>query len=123
MGLFEEFYDEVVNAVKNGTGTVKQSVNIAEQERIIRKMTSEIGNLIMVELDEGKQYGPAIMERYETIKEARAAIEAAKNVEPDPVKKTCPKCGKSNSLDMKYCGYCGWDMDVIPKTEENANEE
>jgi len=125
MGIFEDFYDDIMSAVKSGTGTVKQTVNTAEQERIIRKMTSEIGNLIMVELDEGKQYGPAIMERYQTILEARKAIEESKKTEPEPTKKICPKCGKSNALEMSYCGFCGADMSIVPEevAEETATEE
>jgi len=29
----------------------------------------------------------------------------------------CPVCGKANALDMKYCGYCAADMDIIPEPE------
>ncbi len=66
MGIFEEFIDDLTNVVKKGTESAKTTVNVAEQERLIKKMTTEIGNLIMVELDEGKTFGPAIMERYQT---------------------------------------------------------
>lgn len=124
MGIFEDFYDEVANAVRKGADSCKQTVSTVEQERIIRKMASEIGNLVLIELDEGKEYGPAIMERYATIVEARKIIEDAKK-EQEPVKKICPICGKSNSLEMKYCGFCGADMSIIPEEtpEDDASEE
>ena len=122
MGIFEEFIDDLTNVVKKGTESAKTTVNVAEQERLIKKMTTEIGNLIMVELDEGKTFGPAIMERYQTILAARAIIEDSKQ-DQAPTKKTCPTCGKANSLDMKYCGFCGADMDIIPEPEEEAQPE
>jgi len=114
MGIFEVFFDDITNAVKKGTDSCKQTVSTAEQEHLIRKMTTEIGNLVMVELDEGKTYGPAIMERYQTILSARKIIEESKQ-EQAPTKKICPTCGKANSLEMKYCGFCGADMDIIPE--------
>lgn len=124
MGIFEDFFDDITTAVKKGTDSCKQTVGTVEQERLIKKMTAEIGNLIMVELDEGKTFGPAIMERYATILEARKIIEENKQ-EQAPTKKTCPVCGKANSLDMKYCGFCGADMDIIPEeqAEETTDEE
>ena len=27
-------------------------------------------------------------------------------------KKVCPRCGKKNDPDRKYCQYCSWDMDL-----------
>jgi len=26
--------------------------------------------------------------------------------------KVCPKCGRRNKADRKYCKYCSWDMDL-----------
>jgi len=123
MGIFDDLYDELSGVVKKGADSCKQTVSTAEQERIIRKMSAEIGNLVLVELDEGRQFGPAIMERYDKIIEARKVIEDIKATEPEPTRKICPSCGKSNSLDVKYCGFCGWDMDVVPEPEVVETEE
>lgn len=122
MGFIGDFYDEVADVVKKGADSVQTTVGIAEQERIIRKMSAEIGNLVLVELDNGRDFGPAIMERYNVILEARKVIESSKG-EKEPSRKVCPVCGKANALDMKYCGYCAADMDIIPEPEEEAPAE
>lgn len=121
MGFIGDFYDEVADAVKKGADSVQTTVGNAEQERIIRKMSAEIGNLVLVELDNGRDFGPAIMERYEAILAARKIIEANKG-EKKPSVKICPACGKANALDMKYCGYCAADMDVVPEPAPEETE-
>lgn len=122
MGIMNEINAGVSKAVKKGTETYKKSTKIAEQEKIIKKMSAEIGNLVLIELDEGKEYGPAIMERYELIKTARAIIET-QNEEKEADKKICPKCGKKNAVEVNYCGFCGADMSVVEEEKEEAPVE
>lgn len=100
--------------MKNGVDNCKLDGKIAEQQKRIRVLTKEIGNLTLVRLDAGDEMSPEVMERFEAIKEARAEITALESGR----KKTniaCPKCGVKTAGDMRYCGKCGADM------KENAN--
>lgn len=111
--------NSAVKACKNGSENIKNKAKVSEQEKIIEKMTSEIGNLAVIELDNGKEFSPAIMERYNAIKTAREIIAEAK-VEKTDGTKICPSCKKKTSSDMEYCGYCGTKLEA---TEETTEEE
>ena len=80
--------------------------NIVEQQKIIRKLTEEIGNLTLLKLEEGEEMSPEVMERYEVIKEAKQKIEEMK-ADKKTVFVECPECGAKASVNMKYCGSCG----------------
>lgn len=121
MGIMESInagVNSAMKACKNGTDSVKAKAKIVEQERLIEKMTAEIGNLMVVELDNGQDASPAIMERYEAIKVARAII-AELEVEKSDGSKVCPNCGKRSIGELAYCGACGTKL-VLP--EEMAVE-
>ncbi len=105
--------NSAMKACKNGSDTVKAKAKVSEQERIIEKMTDEIGNLMVIELDNGKELSPAIMERYEAIKAARAII-AELEVEKNDGTKVCPNCGKKSIGELSYCGICGTKL-VLPE--------
>lgn len=113
--------NSAMKAAKTGTENYKMKAAIAEQERIIEKMTEEIGNLVLIDLDNGTELSPAVMERYEAIKEARNIIDELKVEKPEVVKKICPSCGKKTTGEMAYCGYCGTKL--VVETEEVKSEE
>jgi len=113
--------NSAVKAYKNGAENYKIKAAVAEQERIIEKMTEEIGNLIVVDLDNGAELSPAVMERYEAIKAAREIISEIKVEKPEVVKKVCPSCGRKTTSDMVYCGKCGTMLEV--EVEEVKPEE
>ena len=92
--------------MKNGADNYKADGKIAEQQKKIRMLTKEIGNLTVVRLEAGEEMSPEIMERYEAIKAAKEEITV---LEGGKKKSTiiCQECGAKTSVDMKYCGVCG----------------
>jgi hypothetical protein len=98
--------------MKTSADNYKIDGKIAEQEKIIKKMSKEIGNLVIIRLDGGDEMSPDIMERYNAILEARKAIDELEgekvSVENYVI---CPKCGAKTTPGMKYCGRCGSDME------------
>jgi hypothetical protein len=96
-------------SMKTGTANCRLDGKIAEQEKKIKILTKEIGNLALVRLEEGDTMSPEIMERYSAIQKARkeiADLEKEKSVSDAK----CPSCGAKTSADMKYCGKCGAAM-------------
>lgn len=117
MGSFNAGVNSAMKACKNGTETYKIKAAIAEQERIIEKMTKEIGNLVIIDLDNGAMLSPAVMERYEAIKASREIISEMKLEKTEVVKKVCSSCGKKSTGDMIYCGRCGTKLDIESEEE------
>lgn len=113
--------NSAMKACKNGTDNYKSKVAIAEQERIIEKMTEEIGNLVLIDLDNGASLSPAVMERYAAIITARNIISEIKIEKPEIIKKVCPGCGKKSTGEMEYCGYCGTKLEV--ESEDNTSDD
>lgn len=97
---------KVVRCMKNGVDNCKTDGKIAEQQKRIKSLTKEIGNLVLVRLEAGDEMSPEIMERYEAIKVAKEEIAV---LESGKKKSTviCQGCGAKTSIDMKYCGVCG----------------
>ena len=92
--------------MKNGVNNCKVDGKIAEQQKRIKMLTKEIGNLALIRLEAGDEMSPEIMERYEAIKEAKEEI-AVLNSEKKKTNVICPKCSAKISIDMMYCGMCG----------------
>ena len=97
---------KMARGMRNGVDNCKTDGKITEQQKKIKILTAEIGNLALVRLEAGDEMSPEIMERYEAIKEAREAIET---LQSEKKKSTviCQECGAKTSVDMKYCGVCG----------------
>ncbi|MGN0350367.1 MAG: zinc-ribbon domain-containing protein [Roseburia sp.] len=95
--------------MKNAADNCKLDGKIADQQRKIRGLTREIGNLAVVRLEAGDEMSPEIMERYAAIKEARETISELekKKIISSTV---CPSCGAKTSISMKFCGRCGARM-------------
>ena len=100
---------KAVKSMKNGVDNCKTDVKIAEQQKKIKALTREIGNLALVRLEAGDEMSPEIMERYEAIKAAQEEINA---LESGKKKSTiiCQECGAKTAVDMKYCGVCGTSL-------------
>ena len=125
MNIFKSINDELSSAAKTcktGAEAYKSYGKIAEQEKIIKKMTNEMGKLVLIDLDNGVELSPAIMERYAAIKEARATIESL-NKETADDNKACPLCRKKATKGMLYCGNCGWKLDEPVVKEEDGEAE
>ncbi|MBP3887179.1 MAG: hypothetical protein J6F30_05955 [Cellulosilyticum sp.] len=97
---------KAARCMRNGVDNCKTDGKIAEQQKKIKALTREIGNLALVRLEAGDEMSPEIMERYAAIKEAKEAIAT---LESGKKKATviCQECGAKTSIDMKYCGACG----------------
>lgn len=97
---------KAARCMKNGVDNCKTDGKIAEQKKIIKALTREIGNLALVRLEAGDEMCPEIMERYNAIKAAKEEIAV---LEGGKKKSTviCQQCGEKTSVDMKYCGVCG----------------
>lgn len=66
-------------SMKNGVDNCKLDGRISEQEKIIKELKKEIGNLAFIRLEEERVV----------------------------VKSVCPVCGAKTYVGMKYCGECG----------------
>lgn len=93
-------------SMKDGVDNCKVDGKIAEQQKKIKELTREIGNLAVVRLEAGDEMCPEIMERYTAIKEAKETILTLKK-EKRRTTVVCPNCGSKTSAGMKYCGVCG----------------
>ena len=96
-------------SMKNGVDNYKVDGKIAEQQKKIKALTKEIGNLTLVRLEAGDEMCPEIMERLSAIKEAKEMISTLEG-EKKRTTIMCPKCGAKTSIDMMYCGVCGANM-------------
>lgn len=97
-------------SMKNGADNYKLDGKIAEQQKKIKVLTKEIGNLVLIRLEAGDEMSPEIMERYQAILAAREEIETLEK-DRKVTKIVCPNCGARTSADMKYCGKCGACME------------
>ena len=79
-------------SMRNGADNCKLDGKIAEQQKKIKILTKEIGNLVLVRLEAGDEMCPEIMERYEAIKEAGKEIEMLEK-NRKITKVVCPSCG------------------------------
>lgn len=98
--------NKMARNMRNSYDNCKTGGMIAEQQKKIKVLTREIGNLALVRLEAGEEMCPEIMERYAAIKEAKEAIAALENGKKKTTV-TCQECGAKTSVDMKYCGVCG----------------
>lgn len=96
-------------SMKNGADNCKLDGKIAEQQRKIKELIKEIGNLAVLRLEAGDEMSPEIMERYSAIKEAKEKISELET-ERKVSSAVCPSCGAKTSVGMKYCGRCGASM-------------
>ena len=123
-GKFNAGMADMTKAMKNAADNYKLDGKIAEQKKLIKMVTREIADLVVLRLDAGDEMAPEIMERYNLIKEARAVIEELEK-ERKTTKVVCPNCGMKTSAEMNYCGKCGTRVkeDVEEASEEVASEE
>ena len=105
-GKMNEMTASTIKTMKNSAESLKLEGKIAGEEKKIKALTAEIGNLALISLDSGEQMGPEIMERYAAIEAARKNIKAAISEKP-VTKAVCPSCGAKTSVGMHYCGACG----------------
>ena len=105
-GTINAGISKMVRSMRNGVDNCKMDGEIAEKHKLIKSLTREIGNLVLVRLEAGDEMSPEIMERYEAIKVAKEGILI---LESEKKKSTiiCQECGSKTSVDMKYCGKCG----------------
>jgi hypothetical protein len=110
----------LANTIKTGIDTCAAEGKILEQQKKIKQLTKEIGNLVVVKLDEGEEMSPEIMERYEAIVEIRDAIDALEKGKSNAgaPADVCPKCGGKISEGMKFCGNCGADLTGVTASVE-----
>lgn len=95
--------------MKNGADNCKLDGEIAQQQRKIRQLIKEIGNLAVVRLEAGDEMSPEIMERYAAIKEIKEKISELETERKVSIA-VCPRCGAKTSIGMNYCGKCGANM-------------
>lgn len=121
-GKFNAGMTSLKTSMKNGVDNYKLDGKIAEQKKAIKVLTKEIANLVMVRLEAGDEMYPEIMERYQAIVDAKAAIEELEK-ERKVTKIVCPSCGAKTSIDMNYCGKCGTCVKVTEAVEKTEFEE
>lgn len=120
MGTLSAGMASMKRGMKTGVDSCKLEGKIAEQQKKIRTLTKEIGNLAIVRLEAGDEMCPEIMERFHAIQEARAEIESLEKGRKI-VKIVCPNCGAKTSAKMNYCGKCGSalrEAEIVETVEE-----
>ena len=110
IGKINAGVSSMAKGMKNGADNCKLEGKVAEQEKIIKDMTKEIGTLVLIQLEAGEQMSPGIMERFFMIQNAKAEIELIKK-DRKITKIVCPHCGEKTSVDMMYCGHCGCHLE------------
>lgn len=106
IGKMSAGFGYTMRGMKSASVNCKVDGEVCEKEKEIRELTAEIGNLAVKSLDKKQNLGPEILERYDAICAARAAIlEAKKNRITSKV--ICPHCGAKTMAGMRYCGHCG----------------
>ena len=120
--------NKLTQKVKDKANNVSVDAKVFEQERKIKELVVEIGNLTVKSMDDGAaNFNEAIKEKYDAILEIRKVIEELKSqkVETEveaPV--ICPSCGKVVADGMKFCGNCGAKVEVeVEATAEEVVEE
>ena len=96
-------------STKQAFANAKEDGKAAESEKTISLLIAEIGNLTLLQLDEGRgdvKANRQIMERYEAICSAREAVQAAENAKRHKWRKG-PHCGAKSLMGFEYCGKCG----------------
>lgn len=106
MGTLSAGVAGMKRGMKDSVESCKLEGKIAEQQKKIKALTKEIGNLTIVRLEAGDEMCPEIMERFHAIQEAKAEIESLEKGRKI-VKVVCPGCGHKTSAKMNYCGKCG----------------
>lgn len=97
---------KLTRSMKNSADNYRLDGKIAEQQKRIKMLTKEIGNLVLIRLEAGDEMSPEIMERYQAIQEAEAEVaELEKDRRVSRI--ICPNCSAKTSADMEYCGKCG----------------
>lgn len=100
---------KLAKSMKNGMDNCKVDGKIAEEQKNIKELTREIGNLALIRLEAGDEMSPEIMERYAAVKKSRELIAELEKTKKISVI-VCQKCGAKTSADMKYCGKCGAEV-------------
>jgi hypothetical protein len=98
--------ESAAQSMKDSFKNSKLDGKIVAEERRVKTLTAEIGNLTVHKLDSGEQMTPDIMERYVKITAARQEIRTAA-AKKYSGKAVCPKCCAKIEAEMLYCGICG----------------
>jgi len=109
-------------ATEKASGAIeigKLNLKINTEEKKIEESTAKIGECLLKSLDAGQDYDEGIMQLYEEIKTARAAIASIK-AELATISGTliCPSCSAKNPLESKFCRECGTKLESEHPTED-----
>jgi hypothetical protein len=120
---FNEGVATVANTVKTGVDTCLLEGKILDRKKRIKKLTREIGNLAVINLDCGVEMSPEIMERYAAIKDIRAEIEEIESGKTSSNDVVCSNCGEKVADGMKFCGNCGSEVGAESEAAAEAEAE
>jgi ribosomal protein L40E len=109
-------------ATEKASGAIevgKLNLKVNTEEKKIEESTIKIGEALLLSLDAGQAYDEAIMQHYEDIKTARAAITSIKaeiaNISGSLI---CPSCAAKNPPESKFCRECGTKLETEAPAEE-----
>ena len=111
-GTINAGMSKMTRSMKNSVNNCRIDGKIAEKQKMIKTLTREIGNLAVVRLEVGDEMCPEIMERYEAIKSAQEEI-ATLQSEKKKSTVVCKECGAKTSIEMKFCGVCGTQLQEV----------
>ncbi|MDR1687872.1 MAG: zinc ribbon domain-containing protein [Clostridiales bacterium] len=107
---------DVVRGAKDLTDTARQNSLIAEEEKQILNLYTQIGKLYF----EAGEFDPETpIGRLCTALSAAKARIAKYQEEIRQIKgtKKCPNCGENIPLSSAFCGVCGTKIEVTPEPE------
>jgi ribosomal protein L40E len=97
----------------------KLNLKLNTEEKKMEDITLKIGKCLLQSLDAGQEYDEAIMDLYEEIQTARAAVVSIKaelaNVSGSLI---CPSCSAKNPPQSKFCRACGTKLEADPPEED-----
>ncbi|MGN0343754.1 MAG: hypothetical protein ACI4EC_02205 [Lachnospiraceae bacterium] len=96
---------KAARCMRNGVDNCKTDGKIAEQKKIIKALTREIGNLTIVRLEAGEEMCPEIMERYNAITRLYMSYiqfwaEQDFSISPEVMAKQIAEFSKEQKADM-----------------------
>lgn len=122
MAFFDKLNKMANVATEKASGAIevgKLNLKINTEEKKIEEATKEIGTCLLRSLDAGQDYDEAIMQLYEEIKTARAAIASIKaelaNITGALI---CATCSAKNPPESKFCRECGAKLEPEAPAED-----
>lgn len=96
----------------------KLNLKLNAEEKKMEEATLNIGNRLLLTMDEGQTYDEAIMALYAEVQASRAAVASIRSeIATLSGVVLCSSCDAKNPPDSKFCRECGSKLEAEPTTD------